>query len=85
MTHPGSSSTVRAVVGCVLLALGVGVFAVRLLHEGPYAMPRGANLFGGLGALLLGGALVWPTTPRWRGWLALATSPVVLFFGSLRA
>lgn len=81
MTHPGSSSTVRAVVGCVLLALGVGVFAVRLLHEGPYAMPRGANLFGGLGALLLGGALVWPTTPRWLGWLALATSPVVLFFG----
>jgi hypothetical protein len=56
------------------------VFAVRLLHEGPYAMPRGANLFGGLGALLLGGVLVWPAAPRWLGWLTLAASPVVLFF-----
>jgi hypothetical protein len=44
-------------------------------------MPRGANLFGGLGALLLGGVLVWPATPRGLGWLALAASPVVLFFG----
>jgi hypothetical protein len=57
------------------------VFAVRLLHEGPYAVPRGANLFGGLGALLLGGLLVWPATPRWLGWLALAATPVVLFSG----
>ena len=81
MTEPRSSSRVRTVVGCGLLVLGVAVFAVRLLHEGPYAMPRGANLFGGLGALLLGGALVWPAGPRWLGWLALAASPLVLFFG----
>jgi len=72
---------VRRVVGCGLLALGVAVFAVRLLHEGPYAVPRGASLFGGLGALLLGGLLVWPATPRWLGWLALAATPVVLFSG----
>ena len=71
----------RRVVGCGLLALGVAVFAVRLLHEGPYAVPRGANLFGGLGALLLGGLLVYSATPRRLGWLALAASPVVLFFG----
>ena len=81
MTEPSSSSRVRSVVGCGLLALGVAVFAVRLLHEGPYAVPRGANLFGGLGALLLGGLLVWPATPRRLGWLALAATPVVLFFG----
>jgi hypothetical protein len=78
---PRSSSRVRTVVGCGLLALGVAVFAVRLLHEGPYAMPRGANLFGGLGALLLGGVLVWPATPRGLGWLALAATPVVFSFG----
>jgi hypothetical protein len=54
MTESRTSSKVRTVVGCGLLALGVAVFAVRLLHEGAYAMPRGANLFGGLGALLLG-------------------------------
>lgn len=81
MTDPSSSSKVRPVVGCGLLALGVAVFAVRLLHEGPYAMPRGAGLFGGLGALLLGGLLVWPATPRSLGWLALAVTPVVLFSG----
>ena len=81
MTEPSSSSKVQTVAGCGLLALGVAVFAVRLLHEGAYAMPRGANLFGGLGALVLGGVLVWPAAPRWLGWLALAASPAVLFFG----
>jgi hypothetical protein len=69
------------VVGCGLLAVGLAVFAVRFLHEGAYAVPRGGNLFGGLGALLLGGVLVWSATPRALGWLALAASPVVLFFG----
>jgi hypothetical protein len=44
-------------------------------------VPRGANLFGGLGALLLGGVLIWRATPRWLGWLALVASPVVLFLG----
>jgi hypothetical protein len=81
MTESSSSSRVRTVVGCGLLALGVAVFAVRLLHEGPYPMPQGGPLFGGLGALLLGGVLVWPATPRGLGWLALAASPLVLFFG----
>ena len=81
MTEPSSSSRVRSVVGCGLLALGVAVFAVRLLHEGPYAVPHGTSLFGGLGALLLGGLLVWPAIPHWLGWLALAATPVVLFSG----
>ena len=81
MTEPRASSRVRTVVGCGLLVLGVAVFAVRLLHEGAYAMPSGANLFGGLGALLLGCVLVWSAVPRWLRWLALAASPVVLFFG----
>jgi len=65
----------------VLLAVGVAVFAIRLLHEGPYAMPRGGALFGGLGALVLGGVLVWPATPRGLGWLVLAASPVALGTG----
>jgi len=76
-----SSSKLQTVVGWGLLALGIAVFAVRFLHEGAYAMPRGGNLFGGLGALLLGGVLVWSAAPRWLGWLALAASPLVLFFG----
>jgi hypothetical protein len=81
VTETSSPSRFTSIVGCGLLALGVAVFAVRLLHEGPYAMPRGANLFGGLGAMLLGGVLMWSGPPRWFGWLALAASPVVLFFG----
>jgi hypothetical protein len=64
-----------------MLALGIAVFAVRLLHEGAYAVPRGGNLFGGLGALLLGGLLIWPALPRALGWLALVATPVVAFFG----
>ncbi len=81
MSESSSSSRLQTVVGWGLLALGIAVFAVRLLHDGAYAVPRGGNLFGGLGALLLGGVLVWSAAPRGLGWLALAASPVVLFFG----
>lgn len=80
MSGSSSSSRLRTVVGCGLLAVGVAVFAVRLLHEGAYAVPRGGNLFGGLGALGLGAVLLWSAAPRAVGWLALAVSPVVLFF-----
>lgn len=75
-----SPSTLRIIVAGGLLAVGVAVFAVRLLHAGPYAMPDGVNLFGGIGALLLGATLLSPAAPRWLGWLALAATPVVLFF-----
>lgn len=81
MSGSRSSSKHRIVVGSGLLALGIAVFAVRLLHDGAYAVPRGGNLFGGLGALLLGGVLVWSAAPRWLGRLVLAASPVVLYFG----
>jgi hypothetical protein len=81
VTESSASSKLQAVVGWGLLALGIAVFAVRFLHDGAYAVPRGGNLFGGLGALLLGGVLVWSAAPRALGWLALAASPVVLFFG----
>jgi len=81
VSESGSSSKLQTGVGWGLLAVGIAVFAVRFLHEGAYAVPRGGNLFGGLGALLVGGVLVWPAVPRGLGWLALAASPVVLFFG----
>ena len=64
-----------------MIVVGIAVYAVRLRHEGPYAMPRGGAMFGGLGALALGSLLVWSGLPRALGWLALAASPVVLFFG----
>ena len=71
----------RTVYGLALLALGIAVFAVRLLHAGPYAVPGGGNLAGGLGALLLAGVLLWAAAPRVLVWLSLAASPVVLFLG----
>lgn len=73
--------TTRSVAGGVLLAVGVTVFGVRLLHEGAYPMPAGGNLFGGLGSLALGALLLAPSTSRGLAMLALAASPVVLFFG----
>lgn len=75
-----SSSWLRVGFGWGLVALGIAVFAVRLLHEGPYAVPGGGNLFGGLGSLIVGAVLAWPAAPRAPRWLALAASPVVLFF-----
>jgi hypothetical protein len=68
-----------------MLLVGVSVFAIRLQHAGPYAFPRGGNLLGGLFALLLGGWLVrdWLGPHRLAAplrWVALAASPIVLFF-----
>ena len=80
MNESSSSSKLQTVVGWGLIALGIAVFAVRLLHEGAYAVPRGGNLFGGLGSLLVGGVLLWSAAPRVLGWGALAASPVVAFF-----
>ncbi len=81
MAESSSSSKFQTVVGLGLLVLGIAVFTVRVLHEGAYAVPRGANLFGGVGALVTGCVLVWSAPPLVLRWLALAASPVVLFFG----
>lgn len=81
VSQTDSPSRLQKLVGWVLLALGLAVFAVRSLHEGPYPIPQGTNLFAGLGALLLGAALVWSATPRALRWLAMAGAPIVLFFG----
>lgn len=80
MNGPGTLPTLQKGGGWLLLASGIAVFAIRLQHEGPYAMPRGGNLFGGLGAFVVGGVLLWRSKPRWLGWLMLAASPVILFF-----
>lgn len=79
MGEANSASRARTVLGWGLLALGVAVFAVRLLHAGPYAFPRAGGLFGGLGALVLGGVLLWSVAPRPVVWLALGATPVVGF------
>jgi hypothetical protein len=73
------------VVGWLMLLVGVSVFVIRFQHAGPYAFPRGGNLLAGVLALLLGGwlARAWLGSHRLAaplGWIALAASPIVLFF-----
>ncbi len=81
MRESQSTSIARKGLGCLLVALGLVVFAVRLQHAGAYAVPRGGNLVGGLGSLLLGGVLLWSEAPRVLAWVAMAASPIALFLG----
>ncbi len=69
----------RRVLGSVLLLLGVSVFAVRLIHAGPYAFPSIGPLAGGLGSIALGLVLIWPGTPNRVAWAAMALSPILAF------
>ncbi len=79
MTEPNKNSKILVVGGTLSLIVGVAVFAVRLHHEGTYAMPHGGPMYGALGALLVGGIILWPGKPRMVGWIALVLSPVALF------
>ena len=69
----------RIGIGIVLIVVGLAVFAVRLHHPGAYVMPHGGPLFGAVGALLIGGILLWLRQPRVLVWLGFALSPVALF------
>lgn len=79
MTASGSPSRIQKTLGWVLIALGIALFAIRVQHEGAYAMPRGAALLGGLGCLVSGGLLVSSVSSRALRYLALAAAPLVLF------
>ncbi len=81
MSDDNSPSKVRTIVGFGLIALGVGVFAVRLLHSGAYAVPRSTPMLAGLGSLAVGGLLLWHGAPRLVGRIGLALSPLLLFLG----
>ena len=79
MTDSHSTPPAIRVVGAVFVVLGVVVFAIRMQHEGAYAVPRGGNLFGGVGGITVGALLLWGGLPRVARWIVLALSPVVLF------
>lgn len=78
MNQPNRNSLPLTLTGITFVAIGFAVFAVRLHHEGGYAMPHGGPLLGGLGAMLLGGIVIWPRS-RVVTWLAVAVSPLALF------
>lgn len=79
MSESPKNSKIQIVFGILFMAIGLAVFAVRLQHDGTYAMPHGGPLLGGLGAMLLGGVLLWSNKPRAIGWIALVLSPVAVF------
>ena len=78
MTETRKGSKAFSIFGFILFAVGVAVFAVRLIHSGPYAMPHGGPLYAALGSFLLGGVLVWGKH-RVLSWGALVLSPLALF------
>jgi hypothetical protein len=78
MTEATQRSIFFTVAAVILISAGIGVFAIRLIHTGPYAMPHGGAVYGAFGAVLLAGMLIY-RSPRWLCWTAIALSPVALF------
>jgi hypothetical protein len=72
-------SITSTVVGLLTLVAGVAAFLVPLHHPGPYGIP-GRGLVGGLLSLALSGVLLARTTPALARGIAIAVSPIVLFF-----
>ena len=66
-------------VGVLTLAAGLAAFLVPLHHEGPYGIP-GRGLVGGLLCLAISGLLLVRGTPPIARGIAIAVSPIVLFF-----
>ncbi len=80
MSASRASSALRAALAIVLLVVGVAVFAIRLQHAGAFAVPTFGVMIGGLGAIALGGVLLWTGAPRPAVLLAWIASPLVLYF-----
>jgi hypothetical protein len=79
MSETKRRSITSTVVGLLMLAAGVAAFLVPLHHPGPYGIP-GRGLVGGLLSLALAGVLLARGTPALARGIAIAVSPIVLFF-----
>jgi uncharacterized membrane protein YiaA len=87
MSNPTPWARTSKVVGWLMLAAGIAVFAIRLQHAGPYELPERGNLRAGVLALAIGAALLVLGYRRAAvgassipALLVLLVSPVVLFF-----
>lgn len=65
--------------GALFLLLGVGVFAIRLIHTGAYAVPGGAAFYAALVLIAVGGYLLWSRKMGVFGWVVAAFSPILMF------
>ncbi|MBO6557846.1 MAG: hypothetical protein JJ957_15165 [Pseudomonadales bacterium] len=72
-------SVSHIIFAVILLTMGLGVFAIRLVHDGPYAMPHSGALYGAIAAIILGGLMLWPGKPSALFWVAILLSPIALF------
>ncbi|MFT5100779.1 MAG: hypothetical protein ACI9HY_002908 [Planctomycetaceae bacterium] len=79
MSETSKGQLSYSIVGVIFLAIGLAVFAIRLLHEGPYALPGGAAFIGALLAIALGTYLLWPGKPRFTGLVAIVVATFASF------
>jgi hypothetical protein len=79
MNDPRSRSIAATIVGVLTLGAGLAAFLVPLQHAGPYGIP-GRGLVGGLLCFAISGVLLARGTPAIARGIALAASPIVLFF-----
>jgi hypothetical protein len=67
------------IAGVIFIVIGLAVFAIRLGHPGPYALPGGAGFFGALAVIALGAYMLWPGKPRFTGLIAIAIATFASF------
>jgi hypothetical protein len=79
MSRPKKRSTATTIVALLTFCAGMAAFLVPLQHAGPYGIP-GRGLVGGLLCLAISGLLFMRATPTVARVVALAVSPIVLFF-----
>ncbi|MFN3239020.1 MAG: hypothetical protein ACE37D_18455 [Pseudomonadales bacterium] len=71
MAESNKNPLAYTIAAVVFAAIGIAVFAIRLGHPGPYAMPTGMAPIGALAALALSGYLLWPGKPKYTGGIAV--------------
>ncbi len=79
MSQEKPRSLAAVLVAAITLAAGLAAFLMPLRHAGPYGIP-GRGLVGGLLCFVIAGVLLWRAAPRLLHWIALAATPLVLFF-----
>lgn len=67
------------IVALPCLALAIGVFAIRLGHAGPYAMPQGGAVYGALGLAVIATVLLGVPQLPGLGLVAVLASPIAMF------
>ncbi|MEM7098859.1 MAG: hypothetical protein AAF541_11415 [Pseudomonadota bacterium] len=65
------------VFGIVFVVIGIGVFAVRLIHPGPYIAPGTGATFAGLASIALGAILLWARALKAWSWVVVGVAAAV--------